>query len=65
MVHFTIVKTGIHKVHVRKKPAEVAETSTGLRSLTGDTGQRGSQVHVKPPNLARARRWTGVGGSWR
>ena len=56
MVHFTIVKTGIHKVHVRKKPAEVAETSTGLRSLTGDTGQRGSQVHVKPPNLARARR---------
>lgn len=27
MVHFTTVKTGIHKVHVRKKAAEVAETS--------------------------------------
>ena len=40
MVHFTIVKTGIHKMHVRKKPTEVAETSTGLRSLTGDTGER-------------------------
>lgn len=48
MVHFTIVKTGIHRVHVRKKATEVAETSMGLRSLTGDMGDRGSQVHIKP-----------------
>lgn len=54
MVHFTTIKTGIHKAHVRKKAAEVAETSMGLRSLTGDLGERGSQVHIKPPKPGKS-----------
>lgn len=60
MVYFTIVKTGIHRVHVRqsaceeKKAAEAAETSMGLRSLTGDMGERGSQVYIKPPKPGKS-----------
>lgn len=40
-------KTGIHKVCVREKATEVAETSMGLRSLAGNMEERGSQVHIK------------------
>ena len=37
-----------------EKAAEAAETRMGLRSLTGDMGERGLQVHIKPPKPGKS-----------
>ena len=49
-------KRGMHKAQVRKRAAEAAGITTGLRSLTSNVGERGSRVHIKTRKWGKSTR---------